>query len=90
MYKIFNIFYKKLEVSLVGIFLLTLLCISPINAQQNNNSEIPKLTQKGLFKIDFLSVNMPENEDNLGLAGIHYNFLLNEWSYAGIGMYGAV
>ncbi len=90
MYKIFNIFYKKLEAFFIGIFLLTFLSISPINAQQNNNSEIPKLTQKGLFKIDFLSVNMPENEDNLGLAGIHYNFLLNEWSYAGIGMYGAV
>jgi len=90
MANIYNILYKKLEVNVIGICLLTLLSVSHINAQQNNYTEIPKLTQKSLFKIDFLSIQMPENEDNLGLAGLHYNFLLNDWVYAGAGMYGAV
>ena len=57
---------------------------------QENNSDLQKFTQESLFKINFLSVNMPENEDNLGLAGIHYNLLINDWSYVGIGMYAGI
>ncbi|MEN8125737.1 MAG: hypothetical protein ABFR32_11480 [Bacteroidota bacterium] len=40
--------------------------------------------------MDYLSTEMPLDEKNLGLAGIHYNLFLNDWAYAGIGMYGAV
>jgi len=90
MINIYNTLFKKLHLSVIGILLLTFLNDSHISAQQNNNSEIPKLTQKGRLKMDFLSIEMPENEDNMSLAGIHYNFQLNDWSYLGIGMYGAV
>jgi hypothetical protein len=53
-----------------------------------------KKTQKAFGKINFLSINMPEttivNEGNMGFTGIHYNLMLNDWSYAGIGIYGAI
>jgi len=84
-------FKEKFSVNLIIVFLLAFLSTSNTsNAQQNNNSEIPKLTQKSHFKMDFLSTTMPEDENNMGLAGIHYNFHLNDWSYLGIGMYGSV
>ncbi|WP_226789180.1 hypothetical protein [Polaribacter reichenbachii] len=51
-------------------------------------------TQKAFGKIDFLSIKMPEtsipNEANMGFTGIHYNLMLNNWAYAGTGIYGAV
>lgn len=59
-------------------------------SQEYNNLDIPKLTQKGFAELSFLSVNMPEDEKNLGLAGVHYNLYLNKWAYAGLGIYGAV
>ncbi len=59
-------------------------------AQKNDGLNIPKLTQKGFLKIDYLSTKMPLNEKNMGLAGIHYNLYLNDWAYAGLGMYSAV
>ena len=53
-----------------------------------------KKFQKAFAKIDFISIEMPEtnisNETNIGLTGIHYNLMFNDWSYAGIGIYGAV
>ncbi|MHB0754210.1 hypothetical protein [Polaribacter sp. M15] len=63
-----------------------------IYAQQEN---VPKKkTQKAFGKLDFLSIKMPEtnipNEKNMGFTGIHYNLMLNEWAYAGAGIYGAV
>ncbi len=90
MCKFLNQFYKKLKILLTCIILFSFLSISSLNAQQNNNPETPKLTQNSQFKMDFLSIGMPENEDNLGLAGLHYNLYLNDWAYAGLGMYGAV
>lgn len=85
----YNILYKKIGPFQFGLFLLAFLFTVSIFGQENNNLEIPKLTQKSFFKMDFLSVNMVD-DDNLGLAGIHYNFLLNDWSYVGLGMYGGV
>ncbi|PQJ81310.1 hypothetical protein [Polaribacter glomeratus] len=75
------------------IFLLAVLCTSQFISAQNES--IPeKKFQKGFGKIDFLSIEMPEttipNEANMGFTGIHYNLMLNDWSYAGLGIYGAV
>tara|TARA_B110000091_G_C13814264_1_gene476828 strand:+ start:1574 stop:3118 length:1545 start_codon:yes stop_codon:yes gene_type:complete len=53
-----------------------------------------KKRQKAFTKVDFLSIAMPEtsivNEANMGFTGIHYNLMLNDWTYAGIGIYGSV
>ncbi len=58
------------------------------NAQ---NKTVPeKKTQKAFGKIDFLSIELPNNDPNMGYTGIHYNLLLNNWAYAGLGIYGAV
>ncbi|MBU3012169.1 hypothetical protein KO506_12200 [Polaribacter vadi] len=63
-----------------------------ISSQTDN---VPnKKTQNAFAKLDFLSINMPEtsipNEANMGFTGIHYNLMLNDWAYAGTGIYGAV
>lgn len=47
-------------------------------------------TQEGFGQIDFLSIKMPDGEQNMDYTGLHYNLKLNDWSYAGIGLYGAV
>ncbi len=67
-----------------------------INHNYFSQSEInfnPK-EQKAFGKIDFMSIKMPEtnipNEKNMGFTGIHYNLMMNNWSYAGVGIYGAV
>ncbi|WP_299158076.1 hypothetical protein [uncultured Tenacibaculum sp.] len=49
-----------------------------------------KETQKGFGQLDFLSIKMPGNEKNMDFTGLHYNLKLNDWSYAGLGFYGAV
>ena len=50
-----------------------------------------KKSQLGFAQIDFLSIDMPDlNEPNMDFTGIHYNLMLNDWSYAGLGFYGAV
>lgn len=60
------------------------------------SQEIPKKkTQIDFYQLDFLSIKMPNvklniPEKNMGFTGIHYNLMLNDWSYAGIGMFGAV
>jgi hypothetical protein len=56
---------------------------------------VPEIkNQKGFIKLDFLSLKMFEtsiaNEPNMELTGIHYNLLLNENFYTGVGIYGAV
>lgn len=61
----------------------------------SQDEKIPtKKTQKGFAKIDFLSIDMPEfniaNEPNMGFSGIHYNILLNNSFYTGLGIYGSV
>jgi hypothetical protein len=61
----------------------------------SQSEETPnKITQKGFAKIDFLSINMPvaeiSNEANMGFTGIHYNLILSNSFYTGIGIYGAV
>jgi len=40
--------------------------------------------------MSYLSVKMPSDEQNLGLAGVNFNLFLNDWAYAGLGMYAAV
>lgn len=49
-----------------------------------------KKTQTAFAQLDFLSIKMPKNEVNMSFTGIHYNLMLNDWSYAGTGFYGAV
>ncbi|MGG8498047.1 hypothetical protein ACQY1Q_16705 [Tenacibaculum sp. TC6] len=47
-------------------------------------------TQQGFGQLDFLSIKMPSDEANMDFAGLHYNLKINQWSYAGLGFYGAV
>ncbi len=51
---------------------------------------LDKKTQIGFGQLDFLPIKMPDNEVNMDFTGIHYNLKLNDWSYAGIGLYGSV
>ncbi len=70
------------------LFLLFLSCAVFLQAQ---DTAVPqKLTQKSFMSLDYLSVNMPAGEDNMGLTGIHYNLKINDWFYTGLGMYGSV
>ena len=74
-------------------FLFAFFITTQVSFSQSDN--IPKkITQKGFFKIDYLSIDMPitniPNESNMGFTGIHYNLLLNSDFYTGIGIYGAV
>ena len=74
-------------------FLLIFFSFSyPILSQTENSFE--RKTQKAFGKIDFLSIEMPitdiPNEKNMGFTGIHYNLMINDWAYAGLGLYGAV
>lgn len=89
MHQSFNSLFQKHIRHFALIFLLLFLSIFQISAQ-NNGTEFSKFTQESLLKLDFLSVKMQDDETNLGLAGLHYNLLLNDWAYAGVGMYGAV
>lgn len=57
-------------------------------AQTNNIPE--KQTQKAFGQVDFLSIKMPDDEKNMDFTGLHYSLKLNNWSYAGVGLYGAV
>ena len=66
-----------------------------VNSLLSQSIDVPKkMNQTAFGKIDFLSIGMPEtkivNEKNMGLTGIHYNLLLNDWAYVGAGIYGAV
>lgn len=71
------------------LFLFTILFSTQYIVAQNEI--VPhKKTQKAFGKIDFLSIELPNNDPNMGYTGIHYNLMLNDWSYAGIGIYGAV
>ncbi len=49
-----------------------------------------KKIQKAFAKLDFLSLDLPLDDPNMGFTGIHYNLMMNDWSYAGLGIYGAV
>lgn len=52
---------------------------------------VEKKTQFGFAQLDFISIQMPEvNEPNMDFTGVHYNAMINDWSYAGLGFYGAV
>ncbi|MDD7913165.1 hypothetical protein [Polaribacter ponticola] len=71
------------------ILLFFIAFISPfLNAQEEVVPEMK--TQKGFSKLDFLSLDLPANDPNMGFTGIHYNLMINDWSYAGLGIYGAV
>ena len=71
-------------------FLIISLLFSHLVIAQKEN--VPKKKfQRAFGKIDFLSINMPDvSEKNMGFTGIHYNLMLNNWAYAGTGIYGAV
>jgi hypothetical protein len=72
-----------------NIFLFATLILAQLSFSQEK--EIPeKKFQKGFAKIDFLPINMPQNEVDMGFTGIHYNVFLNDYAYAGLGIYGAV
>jgi len=53
-----------------------------------------KIHQKAFAKLDYLSIKMPIsnilNEANMGFTGIHYNLMINDWAYTGLGIYGAI
>ncbi len=70
---------------------LWLFLIFPLVSLSQNKDYIPKkYTQKGFATIDFLSIEMPDqNEANMGFAGIHYNLDFDNF-YTGLGFYGAV
>lgn len=71
------------------LFLFTIVFSSQLLLSQNKI--IPeKKTQKAFGKIDFLSIELPDNDPNMGYTGIHYNLMLNDWAYTGIGIYGAI
>ncbi|MGQ7946673.1 hypothetical protein [Flavobacterium sp. WC2509] len=72
------------------ILVILLLNVSIVLSQEQK--EIPlKKSQFGFAQLDFLSVKMPDPEEkNMTLTGIHYNVMLNKYSYAGVGLYGAV
>ena len=72
-------------------FLFLFVILFSIQLTTAQNEIMPsKKTQKAFGKIDFLSIELPNNDPNMGFTGIHYNLMLNDWSYAGIGLYGAV
>lgn len=75
---------KKIILAFTTLFFLTQFLVS-------QEKEVPKMKfQKGFAKMDFLSINMPQNEVDMGFTGIHYNIFLNDYAYAGLGIYGAV
>ena len=47
-------------------------------------------TQDAFGQLDFLSINMPKKEVNMGFSGVHYNLKISDWSYAGLGIYGSI
>lgn len=72
-------------------FLFLIVFVLLIQNIVSQNTNIPqKKEQEGFAKIDFLSLELPANDPNMGFTGIHYNLMLNDWSYAGLGIYGAV
>ncbi|WCC45838.1 hypothetical protein PJW08_07595 [Tenacibaculum finnmarkense] len=58
--------------------------------EQVENKTAKKETKIAFGQLDFLDIKMPGNEKNMGFTGIHYNLKINDWSYAGIGIYSAV
>ncbi|NCT09369.1 MAG: hypothetical protein GW772_04730 [Flavobacteriia bacterium] len=57
----------------------------------SQEKEIPQIRfQKGFGKMDFLPINMQNNEVDMGFTGMHYNIFLNDYWYTGLGIYGAV
>jgi hypothetical protein len=78
-----------------NIVFISLLCISFSFQLIAQVEKIPeKKLQNGFVKIDFMSIDMPEftiaNEPNMIFSGTHYNVLLNENFYTGVGIYGAL
>ncbi|MDG2194036.1 MAG: hypothetical protein P8K77_04125 [Polaribacter sp.] len=77
------------------LLLVLILCHSLALFAQENNSIPRKQTQKGFLTIDYASVKMPTDkfadpENNMGLAGVHYNLWLNKSIYGGLGFYGSI
>jgi hypothetical protein len=71
--------------------LIVLFLFLSIQIGFSQDQNVPeKRTQKAFGKIDFLSIELPNNDPNMGYTGIHYNLFINDWAYAGLGIYGAV
>ncbi len=75
-----------------SIFKRTLFCLTIMSVHFfYSQNEVPtKKTQFGFAQLDFLSINMPNNEQNMDFTGIHYNLTLHNNFYIGAGFYGAV
>ena len=78
---------KKIAVVL-SVFITTI-----IVAQENHTPK--KFTQNSFGSLDYISAKMPNDEfnnpeENMGLAGVHYNLWLNNSIYTGVGFYGSV
>jgi len=72
------------------LLIFVLSCFLAVQAQENIQMIPQKHTQKAFMTFDYLSVNMPDGEVNMGLSGIHYNLKINNWFYTGVGLYGSV
>ena len=78
----------KKKISILSILMICLLA----NAQEQ---EIPERQfQRAFGKLDFLPITMPIisniKEKDMVLSGIHYNLMLKDWAYVGLGIYGAI
>ena len=69
--------------------LIPLLCAAPFLLYANEPTyQLQQL--KTRIRIDYQQVRMPDREKSMGLAGLHYQLLLNKWLYTGLGTYGSV
>ena len=81
--KIYNPFMKKISLVIATLFLAQL--------SFSQEKRIPEMKfQNGIGKMDFLPINMPNNEADMGFTGMHYNIFLNDFAYTGLGIYGAI
>lgn len=75
----------------ISVFCILMFCLLA-NAQEQ---ELPKRQfQRAFGKLDFLPITMPvisdKKEKDMMFSGIHYNLMLTDWAYAGLGIYGAI
>lgn len=75
-----------------SIFKRTLFCFTIMSVHFfYSQNEIPaKKTQFGFAQLDYLSIKMPDNEQNMDFTGVHYNVTFKNQFYVGAGFYGAV
>ncbi len=74
---------------------ICLCLLSWISVAQEDIHSLEGTVLKNKVRLNFIPVQMPTAFDpnlkpTMGLMGLHYQTPLNEWLYAGVGMYGAV